>query len=136
MSAGDSNRVARPPAAPAPAPLLLCCQVTAILAFGEIIPQAVCKRHGLYFGAYLAWLVRLLMIVTGVITWPIGKLLDRVLGEESALYRRHELKAMVTLHAEPQDDGSVSALTTDEVQARGAVQTFISWGIAGGWQMP
>ena len=33
---------------------------------------------------------------------------------------RHELKAMVTLHAEPQGDGS-EALTTDEVQARGGV---------------
>ena len=30
--------------------------------------------------------------------------------------RRQELKALVTLHAEPQDDGSVSALTADEVQ--------------------
>lgn len=90
--------------------------VTAILIFGEIIPQAVCKRYGLTIGAYLAWLVRLLMLITGIITWPIGKILDWMLGEESALYRRHELKAMVTLHAEPQDDGATSALTTDEVQ--------------------
>ena len=38
-------------------------------------------------GAYLSWFVRFLMLLTGVITWPIGKLLDWMLGEESALFR-------------------------------------------------
>eukprot|EP00887_Chlorella_sp_A99_P002918 scaffold6.g2918.t1 len=109
MKNGWSQRLLNPVAA-------ILISVTAILIFGEIIPQAVCKRYGLTIGAYLAWLVRLLMLITGIITWPIGKILDWMLGEESALYRRHELKAMVTLHAEPQDDGATSALTTDEVQ--------------------
>ena len=119
-------------------------------------------------GAYLSWLVRGLMLLTGIITWPIGKLLDwcagvlvwmcgrgaagvaaepaawpalsqrqrgrrpgrprparlpRVLGEESALFRRHELKALVNIHAEPQDSGRggeemAAVLTLDEVQVR------------------
>lgn len=37
---------------------------------------------------------------------PAGKLLDWLLGEESALFRRQELRALVGLHAEPQQDGS------------------------------
>ena len=38
-------------------------------------------------GAYLAWPVRILMIITAPISWPISKLLDWLLGEESALFR-------------------------------------------------
>ena len=38
-------------------------------------------------GAYLAWPVRILMFITGIITWPISKVLDWILGEESALFR-------------------------------------------------
>ena len=53
-------------------------------------------------GAYLSWFVRFLMLLTAGITWPIGKLLDWTLGEENALLKRRELKALVTLHAEPQ----------------------------------
>ena len=68
--------------------------------------QAVCKRYGLEIGAYCAWLVRALMVVTAPVSWPLGKLLDYLLGEESALFRRQELKALVGIHAETQQDGS------------------------------
>jgi hypothetical protein len=34
------------------------------------------------------------------ITWPLGKLLDRVLGHEEITMKRRELKAMVQLHGE------------------------------------
>jgi hypothetical protein len=40
------------------------------------------------------------MLLTAPLTWPIGKLLDATLGEESALFKRRELKALVSIHAD------------------------------------
>ena len=55
---------------------------------GEIIPQAACKSYGLQIGAYAAPFVRVLMFLTAPLSYPIGWLLDHVLGEEhTALFR-------------------------------------------------
>ena len=56
------------------------------------------------------------MIITAPISWPLGKCLDWMLGYESALFRRAELRELVTLHAEPDEDGGESMLTAEEVQ--------------------
>lgn len=85
--------------------------VTAVLLFGEIIPQALCARYGIAIGAHMAWLVKLLMILTLPITWPISKLLDWFLGHEYRLYRRQELKELVTIHGDSSVGGE---LTLDE----------------------
>lgn len=79
--------------------------VTAILLFGEIIPQAVCKKFGLEIGAYLSWLVVVMMWITFPVSYPIGKLLDLVLGHPTALFRRHDIDAIVQYHANlPEDE--------------------------------
>ena len=49
---------------------------------GEIIPQALCSRFGLQIGAYSAWFVRILLWVVGIISFPISKVLDYLLGSE------------------------------------------------------
>ncbi|KAG2437901.1 hypothetical protein HXX76_005517 [Chlamydomonas incerta] len=95
--------------------------VTVVLVFGEIIPQAVCSRYGLKVGAYSAWFVRLLMTLCSPIAWPIGKLLDFLLGpDHSALFRRAQLKALVDLHGTGAGFGGT--LSEDEVHViRGAL---------------
>ncbi|CBI26178.3 unnamed protein product, partial [Vitis vinifera] len=86
--------------------------VTFVLAFGEVIPQAICSRYGLSVGANFVWLVRILMIICYPIAYPIGKILDWVLGHNEALFRRAQLKALVSIHG--QEAGKGGELTHDE----------------------
>ncbi|XP_038886930.1 putative DUF21 domain-containing protein At1g03270 isoform X3 [Benincasa hispida] len=86
--------------------------VTFVLVFGEIIPQAICSRYGLAVGANFIWLVRILMIICYPISYPVGKVLDAVLGHHDALFRRAQLKALVSIHG--QEAGKGGELTHDE----------------------
>ncbi|KAL9240778.1 hypothetical protein vseg_014958 [Gypsophila vaccaria] len=87
--------------------------VTLVLAFGEVIPQAICTRYGLAVGANFVWLVRALMILSYPISYPIGKVLDCLLGHSDALFRRAQLKALVSIHS--QEAGKGGELTHDEI---------------------
>ncbi|KAL8092725.1 hypothetical protein AgCh_034838 [Apium graveolens] len=86
--------------------------VTFVLIFGEIIPQAICSRYGLAVGANFVWLVRSLMFICYPIAYPIAKVLDAVLGHNHALFRRAQLKALVSIHG--QEAGKGGELTHDE----------------------
>uniref|UniRef100_A0A804M1I0 CNNM transmembrane domain-containing protein n=2 Tax=Zea mays TaxID=4577 RepID=A0A804M1I0_MAIZE len=87
--------------------------VTLILLFGEILPQSICSHYGLAIGASVAPLVRVLVWVCFPIAYPISKLLDYVLGHgQTALFRRAELKTLVTLHGN--EAGKGGELTHDE----------------------
>lgn len=52
-----------------------------IVIFSEILPQAICSRHGLAVGAFFAIPVRLLMLIWFIVAWPVAKLLDLLLGK-------------------------------------------------------
>ncbi|GMN46585.1 hypothetical protein TIFTF001_015762 [Ficus carica] len=86
--------------------------VTFVLFFGEVIPQAICTRYGLAVGANFVCLVRVLMIICYPISYPIGKILDWVLGHNEALFRRAQLKVLVSIHG--QEAGKGGELTHDE----------------------
>jgi len=87
--------------------------VTAVLLFGEIIPQAICKTHSLAIGAKCVWVVRAFQVLTFPVSYPLAKLLDRLLGEQhGALLRRPQLTAFVGLHAENSEWGG--ELSIDE----------------------
>ncbi|KAG8085478.1 hypothetical protein GUJ93_ZPchr0010g10152 [Zizania palustris] len=87
--------------------------VTFVLAFGEVIPQAICTRYGLAVGANFVWLVRILMVICYPISYPIGKLLDCALGHNaSEIFRRAQLKVLVSIHSK--EAGKGGELTHDE----------------------
>ncbi|KAL1925600.1 uncharacterized protein VTP21DRAFT_483 [Calcarisporiella thermophila] len=91
-----------------------------IVIFGEIIPQAVCVRHGVSIAAAFSWFVLSLMYILYPIAYPIAILLDYFLGEErGTIYRKAELKTLVSLHQS--SSGEVEGLTEDEVTIIGAV---------------
>ncbi|KAI3843829.1 hypothetical protein MKW92_034710 [Papaver armeniacum] len=93
--------------------LAIVLSVTFVLAFGEVIPQAICTRYGLAVGANFVWLVRILMIVCYPVAYPIGKILDLVLGHNNeGLFRRAQLKALVSIHSK--EAGKGGELTHDE----------------------
>jgi metal transporter CNNM len=87
---------------------------TAIVIFGEIIPQAVSVRYGLAVGAACAPLVLAMMYIFAPVAWPIAKLLDLVLGKnEDHTYKKAELKSFLQFHRtgqEPLRDDEISIL--------------------------
>ncbi|XP_020674291.1 DUF21 domain-containing protein At4g14240 isoform X1 [Dendrobium catenatum] len=93
--------------------LAVILSVTFVLAFGEVIPQAICTRYGLAVGANFVWLVRILMVICYPVAYPIGKLLDCALGHsDSAIFRRAQLKVLVSIHSK--EAGKGGELTHDE----------------------
>lgn len=68
-----------------------------IVLMGEIIPQAICSRYGLVIGARTHLITWFCMILTGIISYPLGFILDKILGQEvTACYTRDQIAGALT----------------------------------------
>ncbi|WFD19273.1 hypothetical protein MCAP1_001496 [Malassezia caprae] len=74
--------------------------IVLVVIFAELIPQSVCSRYGLFIGAHMAMFTRIVMFILWPIAWPVSRILHYVLGpHHGTVYRRVELKELVTMHA-------------------------------------
>ena len=73
--------------------------VTCVLFFGEIIPSAIFTGpNQLHIGARLAPVVRVLIWLTYPLSFPISKLLDKILGEDEDMTRYGRLCAQMDVN--------------------------------------
>lgn len=75
--------------------------VSAVLFFGEIIPQAICTGpQQILIANAVAPFVNFLMIACGILAYPISKILDYLLGEHTITrYCNTDLKTLIDLHS-------------------------------------
>jgi metal transporter CNNM len=67
-----------------------------IVIFGEIIPQAICSRHGLAVGAHTRYITYFMMGLTSIASYPMSKCLDFFLGKEIAMtYSRDKVRELM-----------------------------------------
>uniref|UniRef100_A0A7S0E099 CNNM transmembrane domain-containing protein n=1 Tax=Hanusia phi TaxID=3032 RepID=A0A7S0E099_9CRYP len=100
--------------------MAIILSVTFVLAFGEILPQAVFTKFRLPIGAYFSYFVLTLELILFPIAWPISKMLDYFLGKDHpTIYRRAELKELTRQHLINCDGHGT--LTQDEVKVMSGV---------------
>ncbi|CAL5985714.1 Transmembrane_domain-containing protein [Hexamita inflata] len=77
--------------------IILC--VSVVVVGCEVIPQALMIKSGLKICASLSWFVWTLIYCSFIITWPLARLLDCILGKDHIdYYSRDELKELIQLH--------------------------------------
>ncbi|XP_069756313.1 metal transporter CNNM1-like isoform X2 [Narcine bancroftii] len=75
-----------------------------IFFFGEIIPYAVCSRHGLALASNTIWVTKFFMAITFLASYPISKFLDLILHQQiSNFYTREKLIEMLRV-TDPYND--------------------------------
>jgi metal transporter CNNM len=63
---------------------------------GEILPQAICSRYALMIGSYTRYLTYFFIYATTLLSYPLGKMVDSVLGDElPTVYSKDLMKELI-----------------------------------------
>ncbi len=79
-----------------------------IVVFGEILPQALLNRHGLWFGARVRPLIALTIFLCYPIAKPISMILDKTLGHELPTIMTKKELGLIVQEQTALDDSDVS----------------------------
>ncbi|XP_075790575.1 LOW QUALITY PROTEIN: metal transporter CNNM1 [Pelodiscus sinensis] len=83
-------------------PVLLC--TGAVFLGGEVLPYAVCARHGLAIASHTLCITRLLMAAAAPLCYPLSRLLDWALRQELSTCSTRERLLETLRAAEPHGD--------------------------------
>jgi metal transporter CNNM len=84
-----------------PKAVAIALSVTAVVLFGEILPQAICLKWPMELAAFFSWLMYFLVAVLYPVAAPIAGLLDWMLGHnEDAILTRGGLREFAIMHGE------------------------------------
>lgn len=85
----------------------LIVSITAVLFVGEVVPLAVFVRWAIPVCAYFVPAIWFAIIVTAPVSYPMGKVLDKVLGHSEEPLDREDLAALIVgPHVEDEAEGS------------------------------
>lgn len=99
MITNETLPIIADPLFPSPAIAVVVSTVLVII-FAELVPQSICSRYGLEVGAKMAIPVRVALFIFWPVAWPVSRVLHFALGPHHGIvYRRAELKELVTMHA-------------------------------------
>lgn len=108
--------------------LSVILSVTVVLIFGEILPQAICTKNPIPICAMCTPVIWFTMYALGAISYPLGKLLDLLLGEDSAhvLFKQSELQVLFDMYGSQggNDDKNTIRLDPDTIKILKAATRF------------
>ncbi|CDW71668.1 ancient conserved domain protein 2 [Stylonychia lemnae] len=102
-----------------------------ITVFGEIIPQTFANKYSLQISSFLRWPAHFFYYATFLFCYPIGAILDKILGEEAGnVLSKHQMKRMFEQYEKskllkPQERKILSAVLELKSKVIGQVMTPI-----------
>ena len=71
-----------------------------LMVCSEILPQSCFVRFAIPVGSFFAYFVWFLMAVTAILSWPLSKLMDVIVGHKGMHYlRRFEMREFIQMQA-------------------------------------